>query len=85
MLVKNYFLFTLALLIRIRREEEGGGRGGERRWALACAVHQVKQILCKCSVVFLGGEFLWRGALGATAVTLFPELALSVLNWFENR
>ena len=50
-----------ALFIRIRREEEGGGRG---KWALACAARQVKQILCKGSIVFLGGEFLWRGALG---------------------
>ena len=58
MLVKKFFLFTLALFIRIRREEEGGGRGGkEGRKDLACAVHQVKQILCKCSIVFLGGEF----------------------------
>ena len=68
MLVKNYFLFTLALLIRIRREEEGGGRGGERRWALACAVHQVKQILCKYSRVFffflLGGVIFAERALG---------------------
>ena len=57
-------MFSLlpALFISIRREEEGGGRGG--RWALACAAHQIKQILCKGSIVFLGGEFLWRGALG---------------------
>ena len=59
------FSLLAALFISIRREEEGGGREeGGRRWALACAAHQVKQILCKGSVVFLWGEFLWRGALG---------------------
>ena len=49
-------MFSLlpALFISIRREEEGGGR---RRAALACAAHQIKQILCKDSIVFLGGEF----------------------------
>ena len=56
------FSLLSALFIRIRREEEGGGRGG--RWALACAAHQVKQILCKGSIVFLGGELLWRGGSG---------------------
>ena len=54
------FSLLAALFISIRREEEGGGRGG--RWALACAAHQVKQILCKGSIVFLGGElFVERG------------------------
>ena len=41
------FSLLAALFISIRREEEGGGRGG--RWALACAAHQIKQILCKDS------------------------------------
>ena len=40
-------------------KRRGGRRGG--RWALACAAHQVKQISCKGSIVFLGGEFLWEG------------------------
>ena len=56
----------MALFITIGREEEGGGkgRGREGRWALDCAAHQIKQILCTDSVVFWGvnfcGEGLWE-------------------------
>ena len=36
--------------------------------ALACAAHPIKQILCKDSIVFLGGDFLWRGEGGSGIV-----------------
>ena len=42
---------------RERKREEGGGR-----WALDCAAHQIKQILCKDNVVFLGVNFCGEGA-----------------------
>ena len=41
---------------RERKREEGGGR-----WALDCAAHQIKQILCKDSVVFWGVNFCGEG------------------------
>ena len=63
------FSLLLALIISISREEEGGGRGGEGgEEALACAAHPIKQILCKDSIVFLGGDFLWRGEGGSGIV-----------------
>ena len=40
--------------------EEGKEEGG--RWALDCAAHQIKQILCKDSVVFWGVNFCGEGA-----------------------
>ena len=47
-----------------RREEGEGGR----RWALACAAHQIKQISCKGNIFFLGvnfcGEGLWEKGRG---------------------
>ena len=50
-----------------KRREEGKEEGGGR-WALDCAAHQIKQILCKDSVVFLGvnfcGEGLWEKGRG---------------------
>ena len=33
-------------------------------WPTFCAAHQSKQVLCKDNIVFLGGEFLWRGTPG---------------------
>ena len=68
------FSLFLALFITIGREEEGGGNGRGRReeekkrWALDCAAHQIKQVLCKASVVFWGvnfcGEGLWEKGRG---------------------
>ena len=49
---------------RERKREEGE----RERWALDCAAHQIKQILCKDSVVFWGvnfcGEGLWEKGRG---------------------
>ena len=65
------FSLFLALFITIGTEEEGGRRERKReggRWALDCAAHQIKQILCKDSVVFWGvnfcGEGLWEKGRG---------------------
>ena len=66
------FSLLSALFITIRREEEGGGRGG--RWALACAAHQVKQILCKGSIVFPQPPVL--GSLDFIQVPLLSSLLL---------
>ena len=60
------FSLLSALFISIYREEEGGGRGGEgerRLWPVPRI--QLNKFYLKDSVVFWGGDFLWRGEGGS--------------------
>ena len=84
------FSLLLALIIIFSREEEGGGREEgkeeererERLWPVPRV--QLNKFYLKDSVVFWGGDFLWRGEGGSGAVKrlfLFDSSSDSSSSW----